>query len=168
MAELVNRVAQSGIITIDLEEFYPTQEIAEIDIKDWLFMGMVVKEKDFREKAETYDWAQYKDKLVGIYCSADAIVPLWAYMIIASHIEGVAAYFISGTKAELLSNYFQKKLNEITPADYAGRRVVIKGCGDKEIPASAYVDAIRLLQPYAKSIMYGEPCSTVPVYKKVG
>lgn len=164
--EIVNRVAKSGIQTIDLADYFPAEEIVVLDMKDWLFHGLILKEKDFREKLDTHDWMQYAQKNVTITCSTDAIVPLWAYMLFATRLTGIAAQIAFGTEEEFLSQHYRQALTGFSPADYADQRIVIKGCGEKPVPASAYVEITRLLVPYAKAIMYGEPCSTVPVYKK--
>ncbi|RAI98670.1 uncharacterized protein DUF2480 [Chitinophaga skermanii] len=166
MEEIVNKVAQSGLITIDLEKFYPAEEIVTFDLKGYLFMELILKEKDFRAALLTTDWEAYRGKNVAITCTADAIIPVWAYMLVVSYLEPVANYATYGDEAVLQHTLFLKNLATINPQDYIDARVVIKGCGDKNISASAYVEITRLLRPVVKSIMYGEPCSTVPVYKK--
>jgi hypothetical protein len=163
---IVNRVAESGIITLNLENYLHEGPRMMIDIKDTLFMGMILKEKDFREWLKNHDWNQYSGANVCISCSADAIIPTWAYMLIASKLNGVAHHFDFGDLATLENSLFEKSLSQINPADFADKRVVIKGCGEKNISASAYVEITRLLQPVVKSLMFGEPCSTVPVFKK--
>ena len=163
---IVNRVANSGIITLNLENYFHEGKRMQIDVKDQLFMGMILKEKDFREWIKTHDWEQYRDSNVAVFCSADAIVPTWAYMLIAARLTGVAHHFVFGSPEALELSLYQKALTAIRPEDFADQRVVIKGCGDKPVPASAYVEITRLLQPVVKSLMFGEPCSTVPVYKK--
>ena len=162
----VNKVAESGLVTLDLEPYYPREEAALLDLKDYLFMGMILKEKDFREALKNTDWSRYQDKNVGIICSADAIIPVWAYMLLASYLQPVAKEIIMGDEKELHKTLFLKNLATINPADYADQRVVIKGCGETPIPDYVYMEITRLLRPVVKSIMYGEPCSTVPVYKK--
>jgi len=163
---IVNRVAESGIITLNLENYLHSGPRMSIDIKDNLFMGMILKEKDFREWLKTHDWNQYKEANVCIYCSADAIIPTWAYMLVASKLNGIAHHFVFGDINTLENSLFEKALSGINPADFAEKRVVIKGCGEKNISVAAYVEITRLLQPVVKSLMFGEPCSTVPVYKK--
>lgn len=163
---LINRVANSGLVTIDLEEFYPAGEVVGFDLKDHLFMGMILKEKDFREALKTHDWAQYAGKNLAVHCSADAIIPLWAYMLVASYAAATARDVVLGTPEQFAEIAYLKKLATLDPNDYAGKRLVIKGCSDKPVPASAYLEITRRLQPVAQSIMFGEPCSTVPVYKK--
>lgn len=164
--EIKNKVAESGIITIDPEDFFPAEAIVLFDIKDYLYMEMILKEKDFREALKNHDWEKYRGKKVGIVCSADAIVPLWAYMLITSYLQPVADFVAVGDAEEIQKRLLLKKISAINTADYEGARVVIKGCGDLKISDYAYAEITRVLLPVVKSIMYGEPCSTVPVYKK--
>ncbi|MEP7238456.1 MAG: DUF2480 family protein [Ferruginibacter sp.] len=162
----VNRVQESGIITLDLEEFYPKDETAIFDMKDHLFMGLILKEKDFREAMKTLDLTTYTGKNIALTCTADAVIPVWAYMLAASYLQPVAKEIIFGDSEFLHKALFLKNIAAINPADYEDKRVVIKGCGELPISETAYVAITNLLRPVAKSIMYGEPCSTVPVYKK--
>ncbi len=164
--EIINRVANSPLVTINLEEFYEEGERVEFDMKDCLFQGLILREKDFREFVKTNDWEQYRDKLVSVICSADAIVPTWAYMLVAQKLQGVAKAFVFGNREVLEGYLFQQKLLTFSPEEYEGKPVVIKGCFDKPVPVSAYMEVTRLLAPYVKSLMYGEPCSTVPIYKR--
>ena len=164
--EIVNKVAQSGIITIDLEEFYPKGERVLFDIKDLLFQGLILKEKDFREYIKNEDWSKYKNKFVAITCSADAIVPTWAYMLLTTHLEPHANKVAFGNLETLETILYNEILSKINIENYKDARIVIKGCGHLPVPKAAYVEITRLLRPVAKSIMYGEPCSTVPIYKK--
>ena len=163
---IINKVAESGLISFDLEEFYPKGDIAIFDLKDYLFMGLILKEKDFRAALLTTNWALYQDKYVAITCTADAIIPMWANMLAASYLQPVAKDVVFGNEQQLISIIITKKLTAINGADYTDKRVVVKGCGDVCIPESAYVEITNKLRPYVKSIMYGEPCSTVPIYKK--
>lgn len=163
---IVNKVAESGLITIDLEEFYPKDETAVFDMKDYLFMGLILKEKDFREALKEKDFSIYQNKNVALTCTADAVIPVWAYMLAASYLQPFAKEIIFGNEDFLHKTLFLKNLRKINTADYADKRIVIKGCGDLPITETAYVEITKLLRPVAKSIMYGEPCSTVPVYKK--
>lgn len=163
---VVNKVAESGLITIDLEKYYPGGETAVFDLKDYLFMGMILKEKDFREALKKISWEQYQNKNVAITCTADAIIPVWAYMLVASYLQPVAKDFVLGNEKELHRILFAKQLSAINVNEFAGKRIVIKGCGDLPIDEFAYTEITKLLRPVAQSIMYGEPCSTVPVYKK--
>ena len=164
--EIVNKVAESGLITLDLEEYYPKEEIMIFDLKDHLFMGMILKEKDFREALKKMDLEKFRDKNVAVTCSADAIIPVWAYMLIASYLQPVAKELILGNEKELRRKLFLKNLSSIDVNEFVDRRMVIKGCGDIAIEDLAYLEITKLLLPVAKSIMYGEPCSTVPIYKK--
>lgn len=164
--EIINKVSQSGLITIDLEEFYPPGERFVFDIKDLLFHGLILKEKDFREFIKNEDWNKYKDKYVSLICSADAIVPTWAYMLLATQLEPVAKRVVFGDLETLETILYNEILSKININDYQDSRIVIKGCGNLPVPKAAYVEITRLLRPVAKSIMYGEPCSTVPLYKK--
>jgi hypothetical protein len=163
---IVNKVAESGLLTIDLEEYYPKEETAVFDLKDHLFMGLILKEKEYREALKNVDWSVYQNKNVAITCSADAVIPMWAYMLTASYLQPVAKEVVFGNEDFLHRTLFLKNLSTINATDFADKRVVIKGCGDKSISESAYVEITKLLRPVVKSIMYGEPCSTVPIYKK--
>ena len=162
----VNKVAASGIFTLDLEKYLPAGEIVTFDLKDYLFMGLILKEKDFREALKTADWTIYQDKAVAVTCSVDAIIPVWAYMLVATYLQPVATDIYTGSAAEMQKHLFLKALNALSVQAYEDQRVVIKGCGDVSIEAFAYAEITKLLRPVVKSIMYGEPCSTVPVYKK--
>ena len=163
---IVNKVANSGLITLDLETYLPAESITTFDLKDHLFMGLILKEKDFREALKNLDWSVYKDKHVAIGCSVDAIIPVWAYMLVASYLQPVAAEVFVGTEAELFKQLFLRKLHAIDPAPFEGQRVVVKGCGEIQIDSYAYAAITAVLLPVAKTIMYGEPCSTVPIFKK--
>lgn len=162
---IVNRVAQSGLITIDLEFFFPKNPIINFDLKDFLFMGLILKEKEFRAALKAHDWEQYRQKNVAILCTADAIVPYWAYMLVAAYLSPVAHFFLYGNSDMLLTHLYLKQLSDIDVEAFRDKRVVIKGCGEKPIPPAAYAEIARLLQPVVKSLMYGEPCSTVPILK---
>ena len=164
---MINKVAESGIITINLEDYYPKGETAVFDLKEYLFMGLILKEKDFREALKNLDLKVYENKNVALTCTADAIIPMWAYMLVASYLQPVAQNVVFGNEDFLQKTLFLKNLYTLLkPADFADKRVVIKGCGDLLISESAYVEVTNLLRPVAKSIMYGEPCSTVPIFKK--
>jgi hypothetical protein len=164
--QVVNRVTESLLTTIDLEEFYPKGDVAVFDMKEHLFMGLILKEKDFREALKNLDLSIYQNKNVAITCSADAIIPMWAYMLVATYLQPVAKEIIFGTEDFLHRTLFLKNLSTLNVNDYLDKRVVIKGCGDLPISETAYVEITKLLRPVVKSIMYGEPCSTVPIYKK--
>ena len=163
---IVNKVASSGLITLNLEDYLPKAETAVFDLKDHLFMGLILKEKDFREALKTLNWAVYSQKNVAITCSVDAIIPLWAYMLVTTYLQPVANFVYVGTGDELQKHLLLQNINTISVSDYTDQRIVIKGCGDIPIGAFAYAEITRLLLPVVKSIMYGEPCSTVPIYKK--
>jgi hypothetical protein len=166
METLRNKVAESGIITLNLEDYFPVEQICSFDIKDFLFMEMLLKEKEYRAALDNHDWNQYANKHVAVFCSTDAIIPMWAYMLIATRLSTVAKSVLEGTKEELFKELFLNNINAIDATAFEDKRVVIKGCGEKEIPAYAYTAITNKLIPKVKSLMYGEPCSTVPVYKK--
>lgn len=163
---IVNRVANSGLITLNLEDYLPREEVAVFDLKDYLFMGLILKEKDFREALKSLDWSVYQAKNVAITCSADAVIPMWAYMLVTSYLQPIAASVYVGTADELHKHLFLQNIQGINAADFDGQRIVVKGCGDVPVGAFAYAEITRQLLPHVKSIMYGEPCSTVPVYKQ--
>ena len=165
-ALIKNKVAESGIVTIDLEEFYPKGDTAVFDIKEYLFMGLILKEKDFRLALQNLEVENYRDKYVAVTCTADAIIPMWAYMLIASTLQGIAKDIVFGDEKTLINTLFIKNLCYLNVSDYEDKRVVVKGCGDVQIPETAYLEITNKLRPVAKTIMYGEPCSTVPIYKK--
>lgn len=163
---LINKVAQSGLITIDLEEFYPAGERVVFDIKGFLFQELILREKDFREAMKNHDWKKYTDKYVSLVCTADAIVPTWAYMLIATNLEPYAKRIVFGDLETLETVLYHELLSKLPVDHYKDARIVIKGCGTLPVPKAAYVELTRLLRPLAKSIMYGEPCSTVPIFKQ--
>jgi alanine dehydrogenase len=166
MEELfVNKVANSGLITLNLEDYFPQGERVFIDIKEVLFMGMVLKEKDFRDWVKTHDWTVYQSKNVAIGCTADAIIPTWAYMLMASKLSGIAREIVFGDLTALEAVLWRNAIANIDAEPFRDQKMVIKGCGDLPVTAAAYSEITRVLTPIAKSIMYGEPCSTVPVYK---
>lgn len=162
----INKVSESGIITLDLEDYYPKEETVVFDMKDHLFMGLILKEKDFREALKDLDLAPYKNKNIALTCTADAIIPVWAYMLVASYLQPVAREIVFGDAEFLHKTLFLKNIDRINAADYLDQRVVIKGCGELPISETAYVAITNKLRPVVKSIMYGEPCSTVPVFKR--
>lgn len=163
---LVNRVAESGLITVKLEEFFPDEPLHSFDLKDYLFMGLILKEKEFREALQSHDWTQYQGAALLVFCSADAIIPVWAYMLVASYAEPFAKMVFQGNAEEYYKTSFAQAIGEMDLPSFQDQRVVIKGCSDKPVPPSAYVELTRKLRPYAQSIMYGEPCSTVPIFKR--
>ena len=166
MDTIVNKVSQSGLAEIDLETFYDEAPREIYDIKEQLFMGLMLKEKEFREFIKSNEWSKYAGKHVAIICSADAIVPTWAYMLVANKLSGVAKSFVFGDLNVLEFSLFKEKIDGINLDEYKDQRVVVKGCSKKPVPVSAYVYLTEKLTPIVKSIMYGEPCSTVPVYKR--
>lgn len=163
---IVNRVANSPLVSLDLETYYPEGERMVYDIKDNLYEETILREKDFRAFIKEHNWSQYKGKNVAITCSADAIVPTWAYMLLASKIEPVANHITLGNLKDLERDLFNKAIAKLNLEEFKDAKVVVKGCSDKSVPASAYVEIVRVLQPIVASIMFGEPCSTVPVFKK--
>lgn len=164
--EIVNRVATSGIISLDLEELYHPGERVLYDIKDNLWQGMILKEKDFRDFLKSHDWAAYSGKNVAVICSEDAIVPTWAYMLLASHLEPYAHQVVFGDLDILEAKLFSEAISKVNAEEYQAKRVVVKGCSKYPVPISAYMEITKLLKPVVQSLMFGEPCSTVPLYKK--
>jgi hypothetical protein len=163
---IINKVSESALMTLNLEDYFPSEEIAVFDMKDYLFMGLILKEKDFRESLKNLDLSLFKNKAVAVTCSADAVIPMWAYMLVASTLQPVAKEIIFGTAEELKTRLLIKNIAQLPLNDFTDKRVVIKGCGDLPVGEAAYLEATKILRPVAKSIMYGEPCSTVPIYKK--
>lgn len=166
MEEIVNKVASSGLITIDLETLYSKGERAQIDLKSILFQGLILREKDLRDFIKDTDWSIYRGKFVAIYCSADAIIPTWAYLLLVAALEPYAAKIVYGNSEQLETQLYLDQLAKMDLAGYKDAKIVIKGCGELPVPHAAFVELMRLLRPIAKSIMYGEPCSTVPLYKQ--
>ena len=161
-----NKVAESGIITIDLETYFPKEEIVVFDIKDYLFMGLILKEKDFRAALKELSLEKFEHKIAAVTCSADAIIPMWAYMLIAAQLQPVCINVMLGSADEVEKKLLLENIQQIDTSAYMDNRLVVKGCGEKSIPEEAYLEITNMLRPIAKSIMFGEPCSTVPVYKK--
>ena len=164
--EIINRVANSKLVTLDLEDYYPAGKRVVFDIKDWLFEGFVLREKDFRQHASEYDWSQYKDQFVALTCSTDAIIPGWAYMLISLNLEPYARKVIVGDLELLETSIYQDIINNLDVSEYQDKPIIIKGCSNKPVPQNAYILLSNKLKPIAKSIMYGEACSSVPLYKK--
>ncbi|WGD35620.1 DUF2480 family protein [Olleya sp. YS] len=164
--EIINRVANSKLVTIDLEDFYPEGKRVLFDIKDWLFQELVLKEKDFRDYIKNHDWSQYKNQYVAITCSADAIIPDWAFMLLVVNLEPFVEKCHIGSLEDLETSIYQDIINDIDGTIYQDKPVIIKGCSNKPVPVNAYVLLTNKLKPYAKSIMYGEACSFVPLFKR--
>lgn len=164
--EIVNRVANSQLKTIDLEDFYPKGERTVIDIKNWLFHEQILKETDFREYLKNHDWSQYKDQFIALTCSSDAIIPSWAFMLITTYVSPFAKKIVAGNLDALETSIFQEIITNFNVEEFVGKPVIIKGCSNKPIPETAYIQLIEKLQPVVKSIMFGEACSTVPLFKK--
>lgn len=166
MDEIINKVANSVLEVFDLEDYYPIGTRTQIDISQWLYEGFLLKEKDFREALKSHDWLQYQGHFVAIHCSTDAIIPAWASILVASHVLPFVKKVVLGDLSDLESSLFQEILSKIDYSKYQDKPVIIKGCSKKPVPESAYIIAIQYLQPSAKSIMYGEACSAVPLYKQ--
>lgn len=163
--EIVNRVANSNLITLDLEDFYPEGKRVQFDVKDWLFEGFVLREKDFREKVRTHNWKLYQDNYIALMCSSDAIVPAWAFMLISIHLEPYANKIILGDLETLETSIFQSIINNLDISIYKNKPIIIKGCSKKPVPTNAYIMIATKLKPIVKSLMYGEACSSVPLFK---
>jgi len=164
--EIVNRIANSKLITIDLEDFYPDGERILFDISDWLYEGFILREKDFRESVKNHDWAHYKDKYVALTCKTDAIIPSWTYLLVTTYLSAFAKKVVVGNLELLETSIFQEIINNFDVTEYQDRPVIIKGCAEKPIPETTSVQLVEKLLPIAKTIMFGEACSTVPLFKK--
>lgn len=166
METIVNKVTQSGIITLNLEDFLPKEnEILEFDLKPFLFKEMILREKDFRTAIAAFDWSVYNGKIVAVFCSVDAIIPMWAYMLIGSLLEPYSTEVHYGMPSNVSTNVLLQNIQSIDASVYEEKRVIIKGCGDYPLPEAAFISITQKLKPFVKSLMYGEPCSTVPIYK---
>ena len=166
MSDIVNRVAQSQLKTIDLEDYYPIGERIFLDIEQWLYEGLVLREKEFRASVAEHDWGQYKDKYVAVDCSTDAIIPGWAYMLIVTQLQPYAKKVVQGNLETLETSIYQSIIENMDISAYTGKPVIIKGCTNKPVPPNAYLWITAKLMGVAKSVMYGEACSSVPLYKK--
>ncbi|MEW2920756.1 DUF2480 family protein [Muricauda sp. ANG21] len=164
--KIINRVAQSKLVTFDLEELYPKGERKVLDIKDWLHEGFILREKEFRNHVDTHNWSEYQDCYVALQCSTDAIVPGWAFMLVASQLQPYAKKVVVGSLEDLETMLYQSVLDSLDVSPYTDKPVIIKGCSHKPVPQNAYLMAIEKIQPVAKSVMYGEACSSVPLYKR--
>mgnify|MGYP000854679997 CR=1 FL=1 len=163
---LINKVTESALVTINLEDYYPKENIVVFDLKDYLFMGLILKEKDFREALKNLNLEPFTNKLVTVTCSADAVIPMWAYMLSASYLQPVATNVFFGNEEEVKKQILLANISNISTEDFTDKRIVIKGCGELPVGEAAYLQATKILRPVAKSIMYGEPCSTVPIFKR--
>lgn len=164
--EIINRVANSKLITIDLEDFYPQGNRVVFDIKDWLYEGLILREKDFREQVKNHDWSQYQNSYLALSCSSDAIIPSWAYLLLTTQLSECAKKVVVGNLELLETVIYQEIVNQMDVSEFKDKPVIIKGCADKPIPPSAYTLLIGKIQPIAKNIMFGEACSTVPLFKR--
>jgi fructose-1-phosphate kinase PfkB-like protein len=164
--EIVNRVANSALITIDLTDYAPKETIAILDAKDFLFEGVILKEKDFRNTLKEFDFSVYTDKIVALYCSSDAIVPMWAFMLLTSYLNNSASKIYFGTKEEVFQKIFSDNIDAIDATEFENKKVIIKGCGQVPLTESLYIAITKKLQNTVNSLMFGEACSAVPVFKK--
>lgn len=164
--EIINRVANSKLVTVNLEDYYPKGQRVLFDIKDWLFEGFVLREKDFRNQVSEHDWSQYQNSYVALTCTSDAIIPGWAYMLISIHLEPFAKKVVIGNLEQLETSIYQDIIQNLDVSEFEGKPLIIKGCSKKPVPENAYIMLATKLKPVAKSIMYGEACSSVPLYKK--
>jgi hypothetical protein len=164
--EIINRVANSALITIDLEDYYPKGTRVYFDIKEWLYEGLVLREKEFRSFVNTHDWSTYKDHFIALHCTSDAIIPGWAYMLVRLQLSGIAKQVVVGDLETLETTLYQTTIDNLDLRFCENKPVIIKGCSNKPVPQNAYLFLIDKLQPIAKSIMYGEACSSVPLFKK--
>lgn len=164
--DIINRVASSKLITLDLEDFYPDGNRVLFDIKDWLFEGFVLREKDFRAQVAEFDWSQYQDSYVALTCSTDAIIPGWAYMLLSIQLDSYSKKVIVGDLEQLETAIYQDIINILDVSEFKDKPIIIKGCSNKPVPQNAYIMLSSKLKPIAKSIMYGEACSSVPLFKK--
>lgn len=164
--EIINKVAQSKLVTFDLEDYYPEGKRHLLDISEWLFEGFLLKEKDFREIAKNHNWQQYEDSYVALTCSTDAIIPAWAYMLLTTYLTPLTKKVIIGDLEQLETSIYQDAINQLDLSNLKDLPVIVKGCSNKPVPQNAYIYLIEKLQPIVKSIMYGEACSSVPLFKR--
>ena len=166
MSEIVNRVAQSSLITFDLEEYYPEGKRMVIDISAWLYEGLILREQEFRQHVEEHDWSQYKDVFVAVKCSTDAIIPAWAFMLITSKLQPYASLVLQGDIDDINTQLYAEIIRDLDLSQFKDKPVIIKGCSDKPVPPNAYIWATERIQSVARSVMYGEACSSVPLFKR--
>ena len=165
MEEIVNKVAQSSLMVFDLEDYYPDEHVVDLDVSQWLAEGFILRETDFRSQLKEYDWSPFEDKYVALYCSTDAILPAWAFALVSVHLTPFALKIINGTKESAIIEWYQDILNKLDYTDYFENPVILKGCSKKAVPNQVYTLAIQKLIKVAKSVMFGEACSAVPLYK---
>ena len=166
MEEIVNRVANSKLVTFNLEELYPAGDRKVIDISQWLHEGFILREKDFRQQLKQHDWAQYEHCFIALHCSADAIVPAWAFMLVTTYLTPIARHVVAGDKKDLETLLYSRIIDQLDVEKYKDQYVIIKGCANKPVPENAYLQLLQKLQPVVKNLMFGEACSSVPLYKK--
>ena len=164
--DIINRVASSKLVVVDLEDYYPKGVRTVFDIKEWLFQELVLREKDFREQVKNHDWSQYQDHYVALTCTSDAIVPAWAFMLLTMHLQPYAKTIVIGSLEQLETSIYQDIIQNLETETFVNQPLIIKGCSHKPVPANAYIMLSQKLKPIAKSIMYGEACSSVPLYKR--
>lgn len=164
--EIINRVANSKLVVVDLEDYYPKGQRTVFDIKDWLFQELVLREKDFREQVKNHEWSQYQDHYVALTCTSDAIVPAWAFMLLTMHLQPYAKTVVVGSLEQLETSIYQEVIHNLETESFIDQPLIIKGCTNKPVPANAYIMLVQKLKPLARSIMYGEACSSVPLYKR--
>ncbi len=164
--EIINRVANSNLITIDLADYAPTSAIKILDIKDFLFEGIFLKEKEFRTSLKEFDFSAYTNKTVALNCSTDAIVPMWAFMLIASYLNNIASEIHFGTKKKVFQTIFTSNIDAIDATEFENKKVIVKGCGHIKLTEALYIAITKKLQNVVSSLMFGEACSAVPVFKK--
>ena len=164
--EIVNRVTNSQLVVVNLEDYYPKGKRTIVDIKDWLFEELVLREKDFREKVNQHDWSQYQDNFVALTCTSDAIVPAWAFMLLTMELQPYTKKIVVGSLEQLETAIYQEIIQNLDVSEFENKPLIIKGCSNKPVPANAYIMLSEKLKPIAKSIMYGEACSSVPLYKR--
>lgn len=166
MGEIVNRVAKSPLVTIDLEDYYPEGRRMVFDLKDFLYEELILKEKDFRESLKDHDWSQYQDAYVAMDCSTDAIIPSWAFLLVATYLQPYAKKIVKGNLVDLETSVYQEIIRNLDVSQLEGKKIIVKGCSRKPVPDAAYIQLIEKIQPEIQSLMYGEACSTVPLLKK--
>ena len=166
MEEIVNRIANSKLVTFNLEDLYPAGERKRIDISQWLYEGFILREKDFRQQLKDHDWEQYTGCYIALHCNTDAILPAWAFMLVTAYLAPHTKHVVTGNKIELETLLFSRIIDQLDVEKYRDQYVIIKGCTNKPVPENAYLQLLQKLQPVVKNLMFGEACSSVPLYKK--